>query len=334
MATPNLAVPQSLSQSRRIAVLDIETVSLDPTDPRGALDAMTGRVACIGLLIDDGHQVHQQPIADLDEKKLLERFWAALGETDLFVGHGLLEFDLPFLRQRSWILNVQPSRTVDMRKYYTTSVFDTLAMWTNWSNNKRGATLDNIAWVLGCGRKNGHGSEVAAMWANREYVKLMDYCMSDCWLAYKVYCRMNYRDPLGHPLPIFSPQRELVPVAAAKPAAPAPAAQMHVPESRPMAPPPAQLPAPRQPAARSNGRIEGSRESREIVYRCEGNALVLSGFTVTIRKTLKEALQARGKKVSENPARYEWTIGADKWEPLVGLCQKTGIRLIPSQTAA
>lgn len=322
MSTPNLPALQGPSQSRRIAVLDIETVSLDPNDPRGALDAMTGRVACIGLLIDDGNQVHQQPIADLDEKKLLERFWAALGETDLFVGHGCLEFDLPFLRQRSWILNVKPSRAVDLRKYYTTAVFDTLAMWTNWSNNKRGATLENIAWALGCGQKTGHGSDVAAMWANREYVKLMDYCLQDCWLAYKIYCRMNYRDPLGHPLPKFSPpQREMVPVAAARPAAPAPAAQMHMAE-----PAPQSAPAPRQ------RRVDGQRRPpKQITYARQNGSLILAGDTFTLRKTLKEVFGARGSKDSNG---FTWTIGADKWEPLAGLCAKANIRLVPSQTAA
>lgn len=64
-------VPQS-PFSRRIATLDIETVSLDPSDPKGALDAMFGRIACIGLLFDDGQRLTAAPICEADEKRMLE----------------------------------------------------------------------------------------------------------------------------------------------------------------------------------------------------------------------------------------------------------------------
>ncbi len=40
--------------TRRNVVLDIETLSLDPADPQGALSALTGRIVCICLLFDDG----------------------------------------------------------------------------------------------------------------------------------------------------------------------------------------------------------------------------------------------------------------------------------------
>ena len=50
----------STNAVRRIATLDIETVSLDPNDPKGALDAMTGRIVCIGLLFDDGEKLKTQ----------------------------------------------------------------------------------------------------------------------------------------------------------------------------------------------------------------------------------------------------------------------------------
>jgi hypothetical protein len=42
---------------RRIVVLDIETLSVNPNIAKGALDALTGRIVCIGLLIDDGSRL-------------------------------------------------------------------------------------------------------------------------------------------------------------------------------------------------------------------------------------------------------------------------------------
>src|SRR5437016_4128285 len=120
MASQNLPAVQGPSQSRRIAVIDIETVSEDPSDPRGALDSIAGRIVCIGLILESEGKLMPMAFCDLDEKKLLERFWATLGETDLFVGHGVLDFDLPMIRNRSFIKNVKPTRTVDLRRYYTT----------------------------------------------------------------------------------------------------------------------------------------------------------------------------------------------------------------------
>ena len=113
------------TESRRLVVLDIETVSLNPIDTKGALDALTGRIVCIGLLFDDGEGVTEQVLIEQDERRTLEQFWSLLQPTDVLVGHYVLGFDLPFILQRSWILQVQPSRDINIRKYYTTEVFDT-----------------------------------------------------------------------------------------------------------------------------------------------------------------------------------------------------------------
>jgi len=182
------------SEYRRITVVDIETVSLDSTDSKGALDALTGRIVCIGLLFDDGQGITEAPILEVDERRLLERFWSALGESDVLVGHNILEFDLPFIRQRSWIHGIKPSRGVDLRKYYTADIVDTMQLWNNWAP-KKGSKLDNLASALGCGTKNGHGEDVAKWWANRDTASILKYCMQDVRLTYHVYCRLMYQQP-------------------------------------------------------------------------------------------------------------------------------------------
>ena len=106
MAEANL----QLTQYRRTVVLDIETVSLDPNLTKGALDALTGRIVCIGMLIDDGARVDEVAIAGEDEAQILTEFWGTIHPTDVIVGHNVHEFDVPVLRQRSWILGVRPSR--------------------------------------------------------------------------------------------------------------------------------------------------------------------------------------------------------------------------------
>jgi DNA polymerase elongation subunit (family B) len=185
-----------MSDYRRIAVVDIETVSLNPAEPKGAYEGLglTGRIVCIGILFDDGHTVTEAPIAGVDERRLLERFWAMLGDSDVLVGHNILEFDLPFILQRSWIHGIKPSRAIDMKKYYTKDVRDTMQLWNNWTTRK-GSTLDNLAAALACGAKNGHGMDVAQWWANRDVASIMKYCMQDVWLTYRVYCKLMYQEP-------------------------------------------------------------------------------------------------------------------------------------------
>jgi len=183
------------SEDRRTVVLDIETVALDPSDEKGALDAMTGRVVCVGMLIDDGREAKEITFAGEDEARIITGFWNALKPGDAVVGHNVLDFDIRFLQQRSWILGIQPNRTLDTRRYYTADVIDTLQLWTNWSGNKKGVTLDALGSALGCGRKTGEGARVAEWWAVLDVDSIKKYCREDVQLTYRVFCRLTYQEP-------------------------------------------------------------------------------------------------------------------------------------------
>lgn len=183
------------SNARRTVVLDIETVSLDAIDEQGALNAMTGRVVCIGMLIEDRGAVSEVMFAGEDERALMTAFWAALKPGDVIVGHNVLDFDLRFLQQRSWILRIKPSRSFDTRRYYTREVIDTLQLWTNWTGSKKGVTLDALGFAVGCGRKTGDGANVAQWWAERDIESIRKYCREDVRLSYRVYRRLMYQEP-------------------------------------------------------------------------------------------------------------------------------------------
>ena len=173
---------------------DIETVALDPSDEKGALDAMTGRVVCVGMLVDDGKAAKEITFAGEDEARIITGFWDALRPGDVVVGHNVLDFDICFLQQRSWILAIQPSRTLDTRRYYTEDVIATLQLWTNWSGNKKGVTLDALGAALGSGRKTGDGAKVAQWWAERDIDSIKMYWRDDVRLAYRVFCRLTYQE--------------------------------------------------------------------------------------------------------------------------------------------
>jgi len=192
------------------AVVDIETVSLTepaPTDAatkqeqtdsdRGALDPLTGRIVCVGLIfLKDRHEAESGlSLISRDEKVLLQRFWAYIGEKRIssFVAHNGLGFDLPFLWKRSVINQVKPSLGLDLRRYRNDFIYATMAIWANWDPRSY-PKLDALAAGLEVGRKSGTGTEVAALWANGKYKELSQYCLHDCWLTYACYCRMNFAD--------------------------------------------------------------------------------------------------------------------------------------------
>ena len=183
-----------LPKDRRLVVLDIETVALDFGTVKGALDAMSGRIVCIGLLVEDAMGLHEIALATRDEAQILREFWNVIQPSDLVIGHNIIDFDLNFVRQRSWILNVKPSRAFDLRRYYTTEVKDTLQMWTNWGF-KKGVTLDALGAALHCGGKSGHGADVADWWAEGDLESIKEYCLNDVRVTYAIYCRLTYRQP-------------------------------------------------------------------------------------------------------------------------------------------
>jgi hypothetical protein len=185
---------QQATRYRRVVVLDIEAVSADLNVPRGALDGLSCRIVCVGLLIDDGEHLTEMAFADEDEAKILTGFWSNLRAEDLLVGHNVMEFDLVILKQRSWIHGIRPSRSVDLRRYYTLDVRDTLSLWSNWGF-KKGVSLDALAAALGCGQKIGHGVDVADWWAVRDLRSIREYCLQDCWVTYQVFCKLTYQEP-------------------------------------------------------------------------------------------------------------------------------------------
>lgn len=178
--------------TRRNVVIDIETVSLDPSDAKGALSAVTGRIVCICLLIDDGNEVQELALVGYDEADILNKFWKVIQPEDVFIGFNLLNFDLLFIRQRSWVLGVRPSRKLDLKRFYTTDLIDLMQLWTNWGAQKF-VSLGAVAEVLGCGAKNGQGSMVAQWWQEGKADEIAAYCSNDVRVTYLVFLRLMFQ---------------------------------------------------------------------------------------------------------------------------------------------
>jgi DNA polymerase elongation subunit (family B) len=172
--------------------LDIETASLD-NNPEGALSALKGRLLCVCTLTDDGNSLKEQAFVGEDETELLKAFWGSVRPGQCFVGHNALNFDLTFIRQRSWILGVRPSRRIDLRRFYSQDVIDTMQLFSNWGATKFPG-LNDLADALGCGKKSAEGSRVSEWWAARNLASIVAYCQQDVLLTYKIYSRLMFRN--------------------------------------------------------------------------------------------------------------------------------------------
>jgi predicted PolB exonuclease-like 3'-5' exonuclease len=181
-------------------VLDIETIPITVEETiaeeakKAALDALTGRIVCIGFIIVDEFKAQSavSMVSD-DEAKLLDDFWSTLQRENIksFVAHNGLSFDLPYIWKRSVINQVKPTIQLDLRRYRNDFVFDTMCVWGNWET-RGNASLNALACGLGLGAKSGSGDQVLQLWREGRHQEIAEYCLHDCWLTYECYGRMNF----------------------------------------------------------------------------------------------------------------------------------------------
>ncbi len=181
-------------------VLDIETIPIT-CEPlvaeeakKAALDALSGRIVCVGyIILDDFAAQSAVSFVSDDEAKLLAEFWSTLHQERVssFVAHNGLSFDLPYIWRRSVINQIRPSIRLDLRRYRDDFVYDTMCVWGNWEV-RGNASLSSLAGGLGLGAKSGSGDQVLQLWREGRYEEIAAYCLDDCWLTYQCYGRMNF----------------------------------------------------------------------------------------------------------------------------------------------
>lgn len=176
---------------------------------KSAFDGTFSAIVCIGLLEFSDQMEPRGAVAWYggNERELLRQFWSRLSQVrpSLFITHNGLGFDLPFLRKRSMIQQVKPSLDINLAKFRTEPVYDTMAVWSNW--DQRGwVKLDVLARALNVETKSGSGEQVAAMWERGQGRELALYCLQDTFVTYACYCRMNFRQPLSREVVLLQPE--------------------------------------------------------------------------------------------------------------------------------
>jgi hypothetical protein len=176
---------------------------------KSAFDGTYSRIVCIGLLELSDQMEARSAVAwyGSNERELLRQFWSRLAQDrpTLFITHNGLGFDLPFIRKRSIIHQVKPSLDLNLAKFRTDPVYDTMAVWSNW-DTRGWIKLDVLARALNVETKSGSGEQVAEMWAKGQGTDLAHYCLQDTYVTYACYCRMNFRPPLSREVVLLQPE--------------------------------------------------------------------------------------------------------------------------------
>lgn len=176
---------------------------------KSAFDATFSSIVCIGLL-EFSDQLEPRGATAWyggNERELLRQFWSRLAQSRpaLFITHNGLGFDLPFLKKRSIIQQVKPSVDINLAKFRTDPVYDTMAVWSNW-DTRGWVKLDVLARALDVETKSGSGEQVADMWEKGQGAELARYCLQDTYVTYACYCRMNFRQPLSSEVVLLQPE--------------------------------------------------------------------------------------------------------------------------------
>ncbi len=176
---------------------------------KSAFDGTYSRIVCIGLLEFSDQMEPRGAVAwyGANERELLRQFWSRLAQDrpTLFITHNGLAFDLPFIRKRSMIHQVKPSLDINLAKFRTEPVYDTMAVWSNW-DTRGWVKLDVLARALNVETKSGSGEQVAEMWEKGQGLELARYCLQDTYVTYACYCRMNFRQPLSREVVLLQPE--------------------------------------------------------------------------------------------------------------------------------
>ncbi len=193
----------------KILFFDIETV---PTEPslqhsglleaqmqldeaeiikRLSLSAATARILCLAYALEPPAD---SPVAVLggDEREILQSFWKLATETNLFVGHNVLDFDLRFIHQRSMIHQIKPSRELPFARFRSAPIFDTMHEWSKWGREH--VSLDLLARALGIPSPKEclDGSKVYPYYRAGKLAEICEYCKCDIDTVRQVYRRLTF----------------------------------------------------------------------------------------------------------------------------------------------
>ena len=148
-----------------------------------------GRIFCIGFAKDN----EPADIIKGEEEEILKKWWQIAKDAHVFIGHNIIDFDIPFLYKRSIIKNIRPTQMLPVKKFYTENIFDTAKEWSRWDNFSQ-TSLHNLSIALNLPTSKDlmDGSMVYDYYLKKRYEEIYTYCKKDVELTRQVYKRMLF----------------------------------------------------------------------------------------------------------------------------------------------
>lgn len=158
-----------------------------------SFDGAFGKIFCIGYAIDNDAP---QALYSKNEKEILTQFWGIAKNTKLFIGHNIIDFDLPFIFQRSVVHDVKPTRTLVGNNNEQEAIFDTYRHWTGGSSSYLKGGLDRLAlaFKMPSSKTEIDGSKVYSYFLNNRHEEIVDYCKRDVELTRKIYKKLTFQN--------------------------------------------------------------------------------------------------------------------------------------------
>lgn len=209
---------------KRIITIDIETLpTSEPFESKllweteeeyrlTACDANLGKILCIGYseqneagtIINHGCFGWRAETKDfeVDEQLILAEFWHYLSNFhvlyDLIIGHNILEFDLPFIVQRSIIKGVCPTVDFYFGKYKKAPIFDTMRVWDCWKWKDK-TSLKKLAYALELENPKTadiDGRKIYDAFIEGRFEEIYHYCMRDVKTTRNIWRKINFAYPV------------------------------------------------------------------------------------------------------------------------------------------
>jgi predicted PolB exonuclease-like 3'-5' exonuclease len=156
-----------------------------------SLSAATAKIICLGYAIEPS-LTNTVDVLEGEEIDIIKNFWKLAADSNLFVGHNILDFDLRFIYQRSVIHQIKPSRDIPFSRFRNAPIYDTMHEWSKWGREH--TSLDALAKALGIPspKENLDGSKVYPYYRAGRLGEIIAYCKRDVDSVRQIYHRLTF----------------------------------------------------------------------------------------------------------------------------------------------